>query len=724
MELAMTATGQIDRRSFLASTAAASGAFVLGFEFPVSETAHAAEDGPEINAWVIIHPDDSIVLRYPRAEMGQGSYTAVPMMLAEELECDWSKVKVEIVEPAVNLKRNRIYGDMFSYGSRSVRDSQDYVRKAGAAAREMLIAAAAQEWKVPAQECRAENSRIIHARSQRTVSFGNIAAVAANLEPPQEVKLKDPKDWKIVGKPARRLDVSNKVQGKPIYGIDVRVPNMLYASLVQCPVFKGTLKSVDDSKLSGMPGVRKVVKLPNAVAVVADSWWRAKTAAEALKISWDAGENGNASTNSITEFVRAGLGAPDAGVGRKEGDVAAGLAKAAKRIEAEYQAPFLAHATMEPQNCTAHVIGDKAEIWASTQDAERSTRFAAQALGIPVNNMVLHPTLVGGGFGRRGAPQDFITYAALVAKEVEAPVKVLWSREEDIQHDFYRPLTMARMTAGLDGSGMPIAWHVQLAGPSILGQFRPDAIKNGVDRHMQEGFLDEMPYDVENVLVEYALRVPHVPVGYWRAVNFNQNDFYMESFIDEMAHAAGADPYQYRRKLISKHPHAKRFLGVLDAVAAKAAWDTPPAQGVSRGLAVGEAYGSYQAMVLEMSLSDAGDVRVSRVVLALDPGYAVNPLTIAEQMEGGVVWGLTATLFGEITVKDGRVEQSNFHDYPMVRLAEAPKVESIIIPSGGFWGGVGEPPPALVAPALCNAIFAATGKRIRALPLKNQDLRA
>ena len=378
----MTATGQVDRRSFLASAAAAGGAFVLGFEFPVPDTAHAAEDGPEINAWVIIHPDDSIILRYPRAEMGQGSYTAVPMMLAEELECDWSKVKVEIVEPAVNLKRNRIYGDMFSYGSRSVRDSQDYVRKAGAAAREMLIAAAAQEWKVPAQECRAENSRIIHSRSQRAVSFGNIAAVAAKLDPPNDVKLKDPKDWKIAGKPAKRLDVSNKVQGNPIYGIDVRVPNMLYASLVQCPVFKGTLKSVDDSKLSGMPGVRKVVKLPNAVAVVADSWWRAKTAAEALKISWDDGGNGNASTESITEFVRAGLGAPDAGVGRKQGDVAAGLAKAAKRIDAEYQTPFLAHATMEPQNCTAHVIGDKAEIWASTQDAERSMKFAAQALGI------------------------------------------------------------------------------------------------------------------------------------------------------------------------------------------------------------------------------------------------------------------------------------------------------------------------------------------------------
>jgi len=344
---------------------------------------------------------------------------------------------------------------------------------------------------------------------------------------------------------------------------------------------------------------------------------------------------------------------------------------------------------MEPQNCTAHVTGDKAEIWVSTQDAERSMNAAAQALGIPPGNIVLHPTMVGGGFGRRGGPQDFVTFAALVAKDVGAPVKVLWSREEDMQHDFYRPVTMAKMTAGLDSSGMPTAWHVRLAGPSILGQFRPDAIKDGVDRHMQEGFLDEMPYDVDNYLVEYALRVPHVPVGWWRAVNFNQNDFYMESFIDEMAHVAGQDPYHYRRKLIGKHPHAKRFLAVLDAVATKAGWDTTPPQGVYRGLALSEAYASYQAAVIEISLGDGGEVRVHRVVYAIDPGYAVNPLTIEEQAEGGIVWGLTATLYGEITVKDGRVEQSNFHDYQMLHLAEMPKVEIIIMPSGGFWGGIG-----------------------------------
>jgi isoquinoline 1-oxidoreductase beta subunit len=612
---------------------------------------------------------------------------------------------------------------MFSTGSRTIRGSQDYVRKAGAAAREMLIAAAAQAWNVPTQECRAENGRITHGASERTVSFGKVAAIAAKLDPPKEVKLKDPKDWKLAGKPTKRIEISDKVQGKPIYGIDVRVPNMLYASLVQCPVFKGTLKSVDESKFRDMKGIHKIVRLRNAVAVVADSWWRAKTAAEALQITWDGGGNGRVSSQSIAEFVRTGLTASDAGVGRKQGNVVEGLTKAAKRIDAEYYAPFLSHATMEPQNCTAHVTGDKAEIWVSTQDAERSMSAAAQALGIPAGNIVLHPMMVGGGFGRRGAPQDFITFAALVAKEAGVPVKVLWSREEDMQHDFYRPVTMARMTAGLDASGIPIAWHVQLAGPSIMGVFRPDAIKDGVDRHMQEGFLDEMPYDVENYLVEYALRVPHVPVGYWRAVNFNQNDFYMESFIDEMAHEAGQDPYQYRRKLIGKHPRAKRFLAVLDAAATKAGWETAPPQGIYRGLALSEAYGSYQAAVLEMALGDGGEVHVHRVVYAIDPGHAVNPLTIAEQVEGGIVWGLSATLYGEITIKDGRVEQSNFHDYQVLHLAETPKVETIVMPSGGFWGGCGEPPPAVVAPALCNAIFAATGKRIRSLPLKNHDLR-
>jgi isoquinoline 1-oxidoreductase subunit beta len=717
----MTVMPQINRRSFLISTAAVGGGVALGFGLP-PEVGHA-DGAPELNAWIIIQPDDVVVIRYARAEMGQGSYTALPMMIAEELECDWSKVKVEIVEPAENLKRSRVWGDMFATGSRAVRGSQDYVRKAGATAREMLIAAAARQWNVPAQECQAENSVISHGPSGRRVTFGQVAAAAAKVDPPKEVKLKDARDWKLAGKPMKRLEVSDKVQGKPIYGIDVRVPNMLYASLIQCPVFKGTLKAVDESKISGMKGIHMVVKLPNAVAVVADTWWQAKTATEALQITWDDAGNGAVSSQTIAQFVRTGLTASDAGVGRRQGDVAAGLAEAAKRVEAEYHAPFQSHAALEPQNCTAHVTADKAEIWVPTQDAERSMAAAAQALEISPRNVVVHAMMVGGGFGRRGGPQDFVVYAVQVAKEVGQPVKVLWTREEDMQHDFYRPVTMAKMTAGLDASGKPIAWHVRLAGGSIQSQFRPEAIKNGVDLHMQEGFLEDMPYDVENYLVEYAIRIPHVPVGYWRAVNHNQNGFYKECFIDEMAHAAGQDPYQYRRKLLGRHPHADRFLAVLDAAAKKADWSSPPAQGVYRGIALHEAYASYTAGVIEISLDNSGEVRVHRMVYAIDPGHAVNPLTIEEQTEGGIVWGLTATLYGEITIKNGRVEQSNFHDYPMLRLSETPKVETIVMPSGGFWGGCGEPPPAVVAPALCNAIFAASGKRIRSLPPKNHDLR-
>jgi isoquinoline 1-oxidoreductase beta subunit len=720
----MNCTANIDRRSFLAGTAAVGGGLALGFKIPAGlDAARAADGSPEINAWIVIQPDDTVIIRYARAEMGQGSYTAVPMMIAEELECDWGKVKVETVEPAENLKRNRIWGDMFATGSRAVRGSQVYVRKAGASAREMLIAAAAQQWNVPAQECHADKSVITHRPSARTVRFGEVAAAAGKLEPPKEVKLKDAKDWKLAGKPMKRLEVGDKVQGKPIYGIDVRVPNMLYASLIQCPVFKGTLKAVDESKVNGMTGVRKVVKLPDAVAVVADSWWQAKKAGEALEITWDDGGNGNVSSQTISDFVRAGLTAAEAGVGRKQGDVAEGLAKAVKRVEAEYSTPFQSHATLEPQNCTAHVTGDKAEIWVPTQNAEGSMAAAAQALGISPRNVVVHAMMVGGGFGRRGGAQDFVRFAVLVAKDVGQPVKVLWTREEDMQHDFYRPVTMAKMTAGLDASGMPVAWRVRLAGGSILMQFRPETIRDGVDKHMQEGFLEDMPYDVQNYLVDYALRIPHVPVGFWRAVNHNQNAFYKECFIDEMAHAAGQDPYQYRRKLISKHPHAKQFLAVLDAAAKKADWGSPPAQNVYRGIALNEGYDTFAAGVIEISLDNSGKLRVHRMVVAIDPGHAVNPLTIEEQTQGSIVWGLTATLYGEITIKGGRVEQSNFQDFQMLRLAEMPKVETIVMPSGGFWGGCGEPPPALVAPALCNAIFAATGKRIRSLPLKNHDLR-
>jgi isoquinoline 1-oxidoreductase beta subunit len=715
---------QINRRSFVASVAATAGALALGFDIPFGpRVSRAAQDAPEITAWVVIEPDDTVIIRIARSEMGQGSFTGLSMLVAEELACDWSKVKPQFVDPHENLARKRVWGDMSTGGSRSIRMSHLMLRKAGATAREMLIAAAAAQWNVPAVECQAENSVIIHTPSGRSVSFGKIAAAAAAMESPKEVKLKDPKDWTLVGKPTRRLDVIDKIQGKTTYGIDVRVPDMLYAALVQCPVFKGTLASVDDSNAAVMKGVRKIIRLRDAVAVVADTWWQAKRAADALSITWNDRGNGKVSSDSIKEFLRSGLDAAEAGVGRQQGNVADGLAQAAKRIEAEYYAPFLAHATMEPQNCTAHVTGDKVEIWLPTQSGEAALASAARAARVPPRNVVVHKMMLGGGFGRRAGVQDVIPAAVRIAKEMGQPVKTVWTREEDMRHDFYRPVAMARMTAGLDGSGKPIAWRVRLAGNSIRATLTPQAIANGVDKQFQEGFVEDMPYDVPNYLADYAMRNTHVPVGFWRCVNHTQNCFFKESFIDELAHAAGADPYEYRRSLLGKRRRAERLAILLEAAAKAAGWGTPLPPGFGRGIAIEEAYRTYVAGVAEVSVGEAGELKVHRMVVALDPGIAVNPLSVEQQIQSGVVFGLTAALYGEITIKDGRVEQANFDDYPMLRIAEMPKVETIVLPSGGFRGGVGEPPVAVVAPALCNAIFAATGKRIRALPVKNHDLR-
>jgi isoquinoline 1-oxidoreductase beta subunit len=708
----------VNRRAFLASATATGGALVLGFDIE----AHAA-DAAEINAWIVINPDDSVIIRVARSEMGQGVSTSLPMLVAEELGCDWSKVGVEFPSPDENLRRNRVWGDFSTGGSRSVRNSQSTLRSAGATAREMLIVAAAKQWGVAASECRAANGTVTHAPSGRTIGFGKVAAAAAALTPPKDVALKEPGEWTLVGKPTRRIDVADKVQGKPIYGIDVRLPDMLYAALRQCPVFKGKLRSVDETRIAGMTGVRKVMKLPDAVAVVADTWWQANNALNKLAIVWDDGGNGAISSEAIHAFVRSGLSDPKAGVGRHQGELADGFARAVRRIEAEYSVPFLAHATLEPQNCTAHITGNGAEIWAPTQNGEASLAAAAHALGIPSTNIKLHKMTLGGGFGRRGAVQDFIPHAVLIAREMDRPVKTIWSREEDMRHDCYRPVAMARMTAGLDAAGMPLAWHVRLAGHSILGTLMPQVIVGGVDRHFQEGFLGDMPYDVPGYLADYAMRNTHVPVGFWRCVNHTQNCFFKESFIDEMAHAAGADPYTYRRRLIGKHRNAARFVAVLDAAAKQAEWGGPTPDGVHRGIALNESQGSYVAAVAEASVDGGGEARMRRIVVAMDCGTVVNPLTVEEQVESAVVFGLTAALHGEITIRDGRVEQSNFHDYPMLRMADMPKVETIVMPSGGFWGGVGEPPVAVVAPALCNAIFAATGKRIRSLPLKHHDLR-
>jgi len=717
----MTSADRLSRRSFLASAAAIGGGLVLGFELPDGgKPARAGDAAPEVNAWIVISPDDTVVIRVARSEMGQGTFTALPMLVAEELECDWRLVKPEFAAPAENLRRHRVWGDMSTNASRSVSASQQTLRQAGATAREMLIAAAAARWAVPARECQAENSTITHLPSGRRLRFGDVAEAAAALRPPAHVRLKEPKDWKLIGTPRKRFDVLDKITGQPIYGIDVHLPDMLYAAIRQCPVFKGKLRSVDESKLAGMKGVRRLVRLTDAVAVVATSWWQAKQALAALPVTWDMVGNGQVSSRTIEEALREGLSQPD-GVGRRDGDVAAALAGCVRRIDAEYAIPFLAHATMEPQNCTARVGPDRVEVWAPTQDGETALATAADAAGVARSKVVVHRTMLGGGFGRRGTIQDFVRQAVLIAKDAGAPVKLVWSREEDIGRAFYRPMALARLTAGLDADGMPTAWSVRIAGQSILASVIPemDAV---IDRNFLQNFLEDMPYAIPNYLVEYAVRRTHVPVGICRSIYYSQNAFFKESFIDEMAQAGCQDPLRFRQRLLYGKP---RHLAVLDAAARQAGWEQPPPPGVFRGIALNEACNSICAQVVEASVNDTGAVRVHRVISAIDCGQVVNPLTVELQTQGAIVFALTAALYGEITIADGRVQQSNFHDYQMLRMCDMPRVETVIVPSGDssdVWGGIGEPPVAPLAPALCNAIFAATGRRIRSLPLKNHDL--
>jgi isoquinoline 1-oxidoreductase beta subunit len=718
----MSGVPPIDRRSFLASVAAVGGALALGFDIPLgSRPANASAMAREITIWVVIEPDDTVIIRVAKSEMGQGSFTALPMLVAEELECDWRKVQAEFAPPHENRRRNRAWGNMSTGASRSISASQSDLRRAGATAREMLIAAAAARWNVPGGECSAANSTITHQPSGRTITFGAIAADAAAVTPPEKVALKAPKNWKLIGTRQKRLEIRDKVMGKPIYAIDVRLPNMVYAAIIQCPVFKGTLKSADETALAGLKGVRQVIKHADAVAVVADSWWQAKKAAELLPVSWNIGDDADVSSATIREAVHAGLSANDARVGRSDGDVDRALTQAVKRIEADYEVPFLAHATMEPQNCAAHVTADRAEIWAPTQDGETALAIAADAAGLPASNVVVHKMMLGCGFGRRGIFQDFVRQAVLIAKEVGQPVKLVWTREEDIRHDFYRPVAAARMTGGLDADGSLIAFNIRTSGQSIIAAVSPRVMQFGVDRNFLQGLLEDMPYDIPNYRVDYAMRNTHVPVGVWRSVNHSQNAFFKEGFIDELAHAAGADPYLFRRKLLAKKP---RQLAVLDAAAAKAEWNSPLPPGMFRGIAIHDSQNSICAQVVEASIAGHGKVRVHRVVSAIDAGHVVNPLTVELQTESAVVYGLTAALYGEITIRHGQVEQSNFDDYRMLRLADMPRVETVIVTSDGFWGGVGETPVPPLAPALCNAIFSATGKRIRSLPLKNHDLRS
>ncbi len=723
----MTYMPKIDRRSFLVGTAAVGGGLSLGLRLPLGpEIVRAADGSPEINAWVVIRPDDTVVIRIARSEMGQGTLTGLAQLIAEELECDWSKVTTEYPTPGQNVARKRVWGDMSTGGSRGIRMSHEYVRKGGAAARDMLIQAAAAEWKVAPSECSAASGTITHKASGRTTTYGKVAEAAAKLAPPAEVKLKDPKDWTIAGKPLKRLDTADKLTGKQLYGIDVKLPGMLNAAIKACPVFGGKVKSFDAAKTAGMPGVKKVVPVGDyAVAVVAETWWQAKSALEALPVAWDEGENGKVSSASIAEWLKAGLDAPEAYVGNQNGDVKAAIAGAAKKVESVYAYPYQNHATMEPMNATALYTPDKCEVWCGTQNGEAAFAAVLEASGLPAASCEVHKMLLGGGFGRRGR-SDYVTQAVLIAKQMPGtPVKLTWSREEDMTHGSYHPVMQCKLVGAFDAANNLTGLHMRLAGQSILAYVFPQNLQNGKDPLTFQGLMPKgqehgFGYSVPNLLIDHAMRNPHVPPGFWRGVNINQNAIFLECFMDELALAVGQDALEFRRKLMANHP---RNLAVLNAVAERIGWGKPAPQGVYRGLAHMMAFNSYVAAAAEVSVSGGNKIKIHRIVGATDPAYAVNPAQIDRQVAGSFVYGLSGLFYQECTVKDGRIEQTNFDTYNSMRIAEMPKVESIIMPAGGeTWGGVGEPTICVAAPAVLNAYFNATGKRIRSFPLKNHDI--
>jgi isoquinoline 1-oxidoreductase beta subunit len=709
----------MNRREFFKVSAAVGGGLALELSVPGTALAQSVGE-PEVTHWILIYPDDRVVIRIARSEMGQGTLTGLAQLVAEDLDCDWSKVSTEFVSPNEHVKRKRIWGSMSTTGSSGIRTSQEYLRKAGAAAREMLVAAAATQWNVPASECTAANGVITHGASRRSVTYGKVASAASKLEPPKDVKVRDPKDWKIAGKSMKRFDLPDKVAGKPVFGVDVQLPGMLHASIVQCPVFLGKVKSVDAAAAGKMRGVKGVVKEQAFVAVVADNWWRANLAAKALKIDWDTGEWGKASDETIHAMLIEGLNARDLAKAREMGNAPAALASAAKIVEAEYASPYLSHATMEPQTATAWFKDDGTlEVWTSTQNGEDSIAAAAEAAGLPLEKVEIHKTMVGGGFGRRGAPQEYVRHAVAIAKRFPGkPVKLMYSREEDMQHGAYRPASIVRMRAGLDAAGNMTAMHTVIACPSIIAMMRPERLGTvGIDNTSVRTFHDS-PYTTPNQLVEYAMRNGHVPVSFWRAPG-QQNAYYRECFIDEVAHAAGKEPLAFRLAMLK--PGDKNRL-VLEAVAKAAKWGEPLAAGVYRGIAQANGFGSYTAMVAEVSVSD-GRIKVHRVVVAIDSGYVVNPDACLAQAQGNVIFNI-GQLYEAHHVKDGRIVESNFHDFPLPRLVEMPKVELVLAPTGGFWGGHGEPGALCVMPSILNAVFAATGKRVRSLPLREGELRA
>jgi isoquinoline 1-oxidoreductase beta subunit len=714
----------LSRRNFLKTSALAGGGLILGVYLPGAhhrtEAAQQTTSTFAPNAFVRVDKDESVTVIVNHSEMGQGPYTSVPMVVAEELEADWSKVRFEAA-PVDAVYNHSVYGIQMTGGSSSTWSEWERLRKAGAAARQMLIATAAETWKVEPASCRAENGRVVHSASGRRVSYGQLVDKASRLAPPQNVTLKDPKQFKIIGKPMKRLDTPDKINGKAVFGLDVKVPGMLVAVVARPPVFGGKVKSFNADKAKAIAGVRHVIEIERGIAVVADGFWPAKRGRDALEVAWD--EGALAVLDSGIQGVQyAKLAEQPGAVARKEGDVPAGLDSAAKKFEAVYELPYLAHATMEPLNCVADVRAKSCEIWTGTQFQTLDRAAAAKDTGLKPEQINLHTTLLGGGFGRRATPDsDFVREAVQISKAVKAPIKVVWTREDDMRGGRYRPRAYHSVSAGLDASGRPVAWQQRIVCQSfIVGTpFESAIIKDGVDDTAVEG-ANDIPYEIPNLLVDWQQAPGGVPTLWWRSVGHSHTAFVVESFLDELAHAAGKDPYEFRRSLLANHPRHKR---VLEFVAEKAGWGKPLPEGRGCGIALHESFGSFAAHVAEVSVSKEGKLRVHRVVCAIDCGPVVNPDTIRAQLEGGVAFGLTAALYGEITFEKGRVRQRNFHDYQMLRMNEMPEVEAHILASADKMGGMGEPAVPSVAPAVANAIFAATGKRLRRLPIRAEDLK-
>ncbi len=706
-------------RSFLQAGAAAGGGLLLSLRLPFATGDAEAADGFAPNAFIGIGRDGQIVLTMPYVEMGQGTYTSIPMLIAEELEVDLKQVKLEHAPPNEKLYGNPLLGGVQATGnSNAIRAAWQPLRQAGAIARTMLVSAAAKRWNVDPASCRAQSGEVLHPPTGRSITYGKLAAEAARVPIPKGVVLKRAEDFKLIGTPAKRLDTPSKVNGTAVYGIDVRPPGVKIATLAQSPVFGGRVKRVDDSAAKAVKGVRQIVRLDDAVAVVADHMGAAKKGLAALVIEWDDGPHAKLDTDDIvSELETATLNS--GAVAQNIGNTDKAMASAVTKVEATYQVPFLAHATMEPMNCTVHVRKDGCEVWVGNQVLARAQATAAKTTGLPLDKVVVHNHLIGGGFGRR-LEIDGVTRAVEIAKHVDGPVKVVWTREEDIQHDMYRPYWFDRISAGLDEKGMPVAWNHRFAGSSVIARWAPPLFNNGLDPDTTDGAID-LVYALPNMHVEY-LRVepPGIPTAFWRSVGPSHNVFVTESFMDELAAAAKQDPVAYRLVLLDKTPRAK---AVLALAAEKAGWGQPLPQRVGRGVSVQFVFATYLAQVAEVEVSKDGAVRVRRVVCAVDCGTVVNPDTVRAQIQSAVMFGITAALYGKITLKDGRVEQTNFDTYQILRMNEAPAVEVHVVQSSELPGGMGEAGTSAIVPAVTNAIFAATGKRLRKLPIDTAVLK-